>query len=494
MGIVRKNGILNNHSNRNNMSVKNETIKNEQPELVDDIQNEEIKNTMNEEENLDNSVMEVLKAKMMAKKTEETKTVKESAREVTEDKKMTVKIVEKKKKSISFGIIGSGQAGGRICDSFHELGYSGLVFNTAHQDMAELSLPEEDRVFLEYTIGGAGKLTDVGQAACEANIDLIRSKIVDKFSDAQSIIFCSSLGGGSGAGSVPIMIPLINECLSIPIIVLAVLPLSSDDGQSKNNSVQTLSKLATMVQNKQIANLIIIDNSRIETIFADVSQMDFFSVANTAVVAPIDAFNKFSSMSSKVKSLDPMEFASLILQGHGLSIYGELNVGHDVVQEPTAIAEAIIESLSGSLLSSGFDLKQASYVGVLFIGNPKVMQSIPSANINYAMSLIKETSPSATAVFKGVYEDPEMTEQDGLKIYSFFAGLGLPDLKIQTLRAQAKEELDKVQGRDQNRNLTLKLDLGDESTNMAQKVKDMIKKNSSNFNKTFVGIKDFRKK
>lgn len=473
------------------MSVKNETVVGESEQVVDDISNEE---AVNEDVVNEDAIMAQLKAKMAAKKAEEVKTIEEPVQETVEEKKMTVKIVEKKKKSISFGIIGSGQAGGRVCDSFHELGYPGLVFNTAHQDMAELNLPEEDRIFLEYTIGGAGKLTDVGQAACENNIDLIRSKIVEKFSNAQSIIFCSSLGGGSGAGSVPVMIPLIAECLSVPIIVLAILPLTSDDAQSKNNSVQTLAKLANMVQSKQIANLIIIDNSRIETIFADVSQMDFFSVANSAVVLPIDIFNKFSSMPSKVKSLDPMEFASLILQGQGLSIYGELTVDSSVVSEPTAIAESVIESLSGSLLSSGFDLKQASYVGVLFIGHPKTMQSIPSANINYAMSLIKETSPSATAIYKGVYEDPEMSEQDGLKIYSFFAGLGLPTSRISSLQASAKLELDKAQDRDQNRNLTLKLDIGDETENMAQKVKNMIKKNSSNFNKTFVGIKDFRKK
>src|ERR1700748_166775 len=75
------------------MSVTNKTIKTEQDELVDDISNEEIKNNMSEEENLDNSVMEALKAKMAAKKAEEV---------VEEKKDMTVKIVEKKRKSIQF--------------------------------------------------------------------------------------------------------------------------------------------------------------------------------------------------------------------------------------------------------------------------------------------------------------------------------------------------------------------------------------------------------
>ncbi len=49
------------------MSVTNQTIKNEQKELVDDVSHLEIKNEMSEEPKLDESVMEALKLKMAAK-------------------------------------------------------------------------------------------------------------------------------------------------------------------------------------------------------------------------------------------------------------------------------------------------------------------------------------------------------------------------------------------------------------------------------------------
>ncbi len=247
-----------------------------------------------------------------------------------------------------------------------------------------------------------------------------------------------------------------------------------------------------MAQSKQIANLIVIDNSKIEAIFADVSQMDFFKVANDHVAAQFDAFNKYSSQPSKVKSLDPQEWATLCC-ANGLSSFGEITVSSP--ENPTAIAEAIIESLSGSMLASNFDLKQASHVGVLFVGNEKVMRSIPSANINYAMSLIRETSPSATGIFRGIYEDSSMTDTDGVKIYSMFSGLGLPEARINQLKKEAKEELEKTKGREQNRSLSLQLDTGTEETvSQADRVREMIKKTNSSFNKNFVGIKDFRKK
>lgn len=482
--IVEKSKISNENSKGNIiMSVKNETIKSEQNELVDDISNEEVKNNMNDEENINEDLMAQLKAKMAAK----------NASTVVEEKKdMTVRIVEKKKNSIDFGIIGSGQAGSRIAAAFASLGAKAVVFNTAQQDLDFINLPNENKYLLDFTLGGAAKDLSIGEGAASAHEDGIRALISDKLNDTQVLLFCLSLGGGSGAGSAPVILPILSE-FGKPIVVITVLPMTTDDAQTKQNAIITLSKLASMAQSKQISNLIVIDNSRIETIFADVSQMDFFDVSNHAIVGPIDAFNKFSAQPSKVKSLDSMEWAKLITDSHGLSTYGELTVNN--YEEPTAIAESVIESLQGGLLAGGFDLKQANYVGVLFVGNTKVMQSIPSANVNYAMSLIRETSPSASGIFRGLYEDDSMSDSDGLKVYSMFSGLGLPESRINQLKKEAKEETDKMKGREQTRNLSLQLDTGTEETaSAADKVREMIKKKSSTFSKNFVGLKDFRKK
>ena len=479
--IVEKSKILNENSKGNIiMSVKNETIKSEQNELVDDISNEEVKNNMSEE-NLNEDLMAQLKAKMAAK----------NASVVEEKKDMTVKIVEKKKRSIDLGIVSSGQAGGRIGETFGSLGYPVVAINTAQQDLEFLNIEESCKLHLQWTLGGTARDRSVSLDATNSNIDAIRQLISDKLdSSVHGYIFATSLAGGSGSGSAGSIISMMQE-FSKPIVVIAVLPLSNDDAIGMNNTMEALSKLTEMVQNKQISNLILVDNSRIETIFADVSQMDFFSVSNLAIVDGLDSFNKYSAQPSKIKSFDPQEFGTVLFSSNGLSTYGSLDITD--VQEPTKIAESVIESLSGGLLAGGFDLKQASHVGVLFVGNEETMKSIPSANINYAMSIIKETSPSAS-VFRGLYED-ENIKPGVLRVYSIFGGLGLPVERVNSIKKLAKESLEKTKDRDQNRNLTLKLDTGvEETVSAADKVRDLIKRSGSTFSKNFTGIKDFRKK
>lgn len=457
------------------MSVKNETITGEAEQIVDDISSEEpVQNIINEEINTD--TLAALKAKMAAKK---------------EGASMPPKIIEKKKKSIQFGVVGSGQAGSRIAETFYGLGYPTVVFNTAPQDLEFVKIPDTNKYLLEFTLGGAAKDLSIGHEAAQAHVDGIHALVTEKLDDAQVLLFCLSLGGGSGAGSCETMVDILTTT-GKPVAVITVLPMTTDDAATKSNALITLSKLAKMAQSKKIANLIVVDNAKIESIYADVSQMDFFEVSNHAIVDPIDAFNKYSAMPSKVKALDSMELAKIFTDGEGLTIYGEMSVGN--YEEPTAIAEAVIENLNGGLLAGGFDLKQTRYAGVLFVGNSKVMNSIPSSSVSYAMELIRESCSSANSVFRGVYEDDTIAENT-LKVYSMFSGLGLPNSRVDQLKKEAQEESSKAKGRDQTRNLSLNLDTGtEEAVSAADKVRSMIKTKSSGFNKNFVGIKDFRKK
>lgn len=486
MSIVRIGVFTNRYSKRKKvMSVKNETVVGESEQIVDDISNEE-----SNEEIVDQDVMAQLKAKMAKKKAEEVKTVEEPVKEVEEKK--VIKIIEKKKRSINIGVCGTGQAGSRVASTFAELGYKSIAINTAIQDLSFIQhIPESNKLHLDYGPGGTSKELSIGLDSATHYKDEIYALIADKLSDCNVFLLATSLGGGSGAGGSEVIIDVMNS-IGLPVIVLTILPQSVDDSQTKSNALTTLSKFAKMVQNKQIANLILIDNAKIETIFADVSQMDFFDISNRAICLPIDAFNKFSAQPSKVKSLDPAEALKLFIGSEGLSTFGEIDVFN--FEEPTAIAEAVINNMNTNLLAGSFDLAQTKYAGVLFVGHPKVMSSIPSSSVNYAMSLIRETCPSAESVFRGIYEDPDM-EENVLKVYSLFTGMGLPSQRVDQLRKETLEENAKVKGRDQARNLSLQLDSGTEATiSSAEQVRNLIKKQSSAFHKSFVGIKDFRKK
>lgn len=433
------------------MNVKTENVETE-VKIIDDL------------ENSASDKMALLKAKLAAKQKE------------TE---MPVKIVEKKTRSIRLGVVGSGQAGSRLAETFYNLGYDTVVFNTAPQDLEHIKLPDSHKYLLEYGLGGAAKEMEIGREAAEAHKEAINELIQDKLSSAQVHLLCLSLGGGSGAGSCETMIDVLAS-LGKPIIVITVLPMSSDDAQTKRNALETLAKLAKEAQAKRIHNLIVVDNAKIESIYSNVSQIDFFAISNKAIVEPIDAFNTLSSMPSASKALDPMEFSKILLDGEGLTVYGEFSVFN--YEEDTALAEGVINNLNGNLLAGGFDLKQAKYVGFIVTASKNVWDKIPTSSVNYAVSMVNDMCGTPRGIFKGIYVTD--SEEDSVKVYSVFSGLGLPTSRVDQLKAETVELQNKIKEKDTARNLTLQLDTGvNETVSAAQKIKDKIAAKSSSFGK-----------
>jgi hypothetical protein len=218
--------------------------------------------------------------------------------------------------------------------------------------------------------------------------------------------------------------------------------------------------------------------------------MDFYGVANKAIVDPVDVFNTLSSMPSSVKGLDPMEWGKLFTDGEGLTVYGELTV--DNFTEDTAIAEAVVNNLNGNLLAGGFDLKQSRYVGVIITANKETWAKIPSSSITYAMAMVNDQCGSPKGVFKGIYtvESPDPV----VKVYSMFSGLGLPESRVTQLKKDAATLTQSVKGKDEQRNLSLNLDTGvNETVDAAKKVKEKIAAKSSAFGKLVGGVVDRRK-
>jgi cell division protein FtsZ len=387
-------------------------------------------------------------------------------------------IVSTPSRSYDFGVVGSGQAGGRIAEVFYNLGYTAVAINTAPQDLAPLSIPAANKLHLNFGAGGAAKDLDIGSDAADAYRDKISELLHDRFESSDLVIFTCSLGGGSGAGSVNTIIDILTS-LNKPIVVITVLPQSSDDAQTKHNAVVTLGKLAKFAQTEKINNLIIVDNARIETVYKDVSQLNFFKVSNEAIVKPIDAFNKLSMMQSDVKPLDSTEFAKLFIDGKGLSVYGVVDVHN--YEEETSFAEAVVENLSDSLLSSGFNLKQTRYVGLMFVAPKRVWAKVSNASVGYALTMLSETCGTPLGTFKGIYEVE--SEDDCVKIYSMFSGLGLPESRIEHLKNEAKAQIVKSEAKDEQRNLSLKLDLGDENVSQAEKIRKAIANKKSAFGK-----------
>lgn len=438
------------------MTVENKIIDTENITIIDDLETDQPSTGPEVEPEADK--LASLRAKLHGKK---------------ED---MINIVATKKRSYSLGIVGSGQAGSRLAEVFHKLGYAAIAFNTAPQDLEKIQIPESNKYLLSGVLLGAAKELSLGHQAAQLHKESIYEMISEKLANTEILVLCLSLGGGSGAGSLDTIVDVMST-IGKPIVVLAVLPMNSDDSKTKSNALETLAKLSKEVSSKRISNCIVIDNAKIETLYSNVGQLDFFNVSNQAIIEPLDIFNTLSTESSSIKSLDGAEFLKLLVDGNGLSVYGQMTISN--YQEDTAIAEAVVSNLTSGLLASSFNIKEAKYVGFMISANKNVWDQIPSSSINYASVMLDELCDSPS-VFKGIYSSSD--KEDVVKIYSFFSGLALPEARVEQLKKETASYIQKTKQKDADRNLNLKLDTGtDEIISAADKLKQQIAQKKSAF-------------
>jgi cell division GTPase FtsZ len=361
--------------------------------------------------------------------------------------------------------------------------------NTAPQDLEDIKIPEQNKLLLDFGLGGAAKDLTIGHDAADAYRAAINDLVHKHLGDAEVFIFCTSLGGGSGAGSVEVVIDILSQ-IGLPVVVLTVLPKASEDALLKHNAWQTLHKLTKLFNEGKVHNIIAVDNARIEALYSDVGPFNFFRVSNKAIVEPIDAFNRLSRKKDEgVKALDSSEFGKLFIDGQGFTVYGEMKV--EDYEDEMAIATAIVESLKGNLLASGFDIHQARYAGFMLVAPEAVWNKIPSTSLDMANSMIQDATDHAV-VYPGIYR--EETGEDCIKVYSMFSGLGLPEERVNQLKAEAQNKREVAEKKDEDRKLHMKVDVGEETSNKVEDIKNKIKNKASAFNKLHgSAIKDRRK-
>ena len=387
------------------------------------------------------------------------------------------KVVAKRSVAIEMAVIGVGQAGSRIAEVFHKLGYDAGVINTSSQDLAYIDVVPSNKLLLTGTLGGTGKDLDLGREIFSSNLELITDFSKGIVEGNNMVYLAVSGGGGTGSSSVEVMVPMLYE-FGTPVGVIYVLPKATEDAQSKKNSLETLARLAKLSSANVIASLVVVDNARIEAIYANLSQSKFWEASNRAIVEPIDVFNHLTSRPSRFTSLDPSDFGKIVSAGD-CSVYGVIEV-EDYMSE-TALAESVIDSLSSNMLAEGFDLTQTRVGGVIITGSKEVLDRLPAININYCFHMISEQTKGAS-IFQGIYDVDSDT--DSVKIYSWFAGLGLPKSRIETLKEESKAQSAVASQKDKDRSSSMSMSLEDEGVgNIASDIHKKIQRKNSGFNR-----------
>jgi len=420
-----------------------------------------------ESPDLSEGTLDALREKMKEKKKKMKK---------KEEKEM-IEVVSQRGVSIEMAVIGVGQAGSRIAETMHKKGYDVGVINTSAQDLEFIEVLPNQKLLLDGSLGGTGKDLDLGREIFEESADII-VPFVDEVAEGNNMIYLAvSGGGGTGSSSVDTLVPMLFET-GLPVGVIYVLPKATEDAQSKKNSIETLSRLARMTADNMVSSLIVVDNARIEQIYANLSQSKFWETSNNAIVEPLHTYNSLTARPSRFTSLDPSDFGKIISCGD-CSTYGVMEV-EDYMEE-TALAEAVIDSLGSNMLASGFDLSQTRAGGVIITGSKETLDKIPSININYCFHMISEQTNGAS-VFQGVYDVD--SDSDSVKIYSWFAGLGLPKDRVDSLRKESKLQSAVASEKEKNRGTAMTLDLEeDQVSTVASQINRKIQKKKSGFSR-----------
>lgn len=352
-------------------------------------------------------------------------------------------------KSIRYGVIGTGQCGGRLAEVFARFGYPACVINTAQQDLAFLNIPDENKLFMPYALGGAGKNLLVGQQAATENQEQIKELLSRTLIEIDQVLICVGGGGGSGGGSVVPLLRSIAEAENIaglPIVVIYTLPMNDEGAAAKANAVKTLERITAMVNDEVLSSLIIVDNAKIQERYPTSSIKDFWELANFDIVNHFNMFNTVSKCATNYDALDPMDFANIVSTG-GCLIYGRVEVPVEKIDgqyqvDEKILTQALLRGTEEGTLAEGFNVKQAITMGIIVTSSEEILSQIPAVSINYAFNMLSEHVGDDCAMYRGLYVDD--TASDTITVFTIFAGLGLPVQRINALKEQASQAQQKM--------------------------------------------------
>jgi cell division GTPase FtsZ len=344
--------------------------------------------------------------------------------------------------AIRYGIVGSGQGGGRMAKSFFDLGYrKTIAFNLAQSDLNHLGLPENHKHHLVYEgASGAGKNHAVSKKAFDDKSQEVFNKFKEIFGDkVDRILICVGVGGGTGGGSVMSLLDTAKryfayigvENPSERVGVIASLPTTGECASPvvAENSYNRMTELCEAAENNQFAPLVIIDNDKIKKLYPRLTVKQFWPTLNNTVAGLFHIFNLLCTKNSDYTVFDPADYDS-IMKTSGCMIFGATTIKDP--ESPTSVSQGLRNNLEKTLLASGFDLTSAKGAASIIVGGTVLYETVPGLmdNIEYGFDTLA-TLTGGAIIHRGIYEDPE---REKLVAYTIVGGLRSPKKRIEELK------------------------------------------------------------
>ena len=326
-------------------------------------------------------------------------------------------------------IIGAGQGGSRIAETFWHLGYRRVcIFNTAAQDMAAIRIPEERKLLIGDS--GAAKDVSVAKKLAESRYEDILDFMRRSFRGGYDrILVCVGAGGGTGAGTASTLVRVaqdLNESLDVvgdKVGVLIALPTKAEGRRVNANAYATVNQLLDSAP--VISPFILLDNQRIKEIYPGLSVERFWQTANQSVCSLFHLFNTIAVADSPYTSFDRADLEMVLASG--IIAFGATPV--ERWADATDVSYAIRDNLKRNILAGGMDLSQGSVAGCIVIGSPDVLKQIPQEHLEHGFEQLSRILGPGSTVHRGIYQG----DREGLVVYTMIGGLGAPAERLQEM-------------------------------------------------------------
>jgi cell division GTPase FtsZ len=339
--------------------------------------------------------------------------------------------------AVKFGVIGTGQGGSKLADTFWQTGYRKVcAVNTTDQDFLGLSIPTAKQLVLEGDMG-AGKDPSKGQEALKKSSEKVLNLMRFTFGeDVDWIMVTVGCGGGSGSGSVFGLVSLAKYYLrqlgkEEKVGVMATLPKKTEGGKVQANAYHTIKALQPLVEEKKISPFILVDNESINQMFPDVSAKSFWSIANRNIIGLFDVFNVLACQQSSYVTFDRADYKTML--NSGTIIFGATAL--DNYRKDTDISDGLRTNLERTLLAD-LDLSNASHVAAILCAPDAVLNILPQSHIDLAFTTLERIIGGENrdlTVHQGVYE----TKKAGLFLYTMVGGLKIPEKRLEIMKHRA---------------------------------------------------------
>jgi len=340
--------------------------------------------------------------------------------------------------AFKLAVIGLGQGGSRLAETFSDLGYGRVcVLNTNEEDLKEILLL--DRQKLAVGKKGARKDPSVG-AALVANrgediLDHLKRNWGEDFDHA---LLCFGAGGGTGAGTFLQVYKMIDHYMrelgkKSKVGVVFSLPKNSEGQRPARNCLRVIKEVAR--RSSAMSPVIIIDNQKISDMYRPTVGKEHKTWNNSACQV-LHFFNRLSGSDSIHTSFDRADFESLLTSGVVTFGVTELKAWED----QTIFSEAIRDHLQTNTLVE-VDLKTSSKAGLIYVLHGSAYDEVPSKFTDAAASMFNriltkgESEADLPTLFQGTYKGGGDVAK--VRVLSMVGGLAWPRTKIFELAGRA---------------------------------------------------------